>query len=253
MTALPMRTRALAAWALGAALFAPRADAAEGLTLRATTSLPRADIADGRAVGWRNVGVAAESEWIDADVKFASCLPAAEPRALEPDRSGCAVAPAATAAGGVPVHQIALTFKAPRSIESAPLIDLTLRQWRATAGSRAAGERNGGTVAELVVTQEMGGDFDTYVGYSVPVFSTNGPTRLRPSFGGVIWHWRPGARLELIADRGTGASTAIDRSVTLRFAAATSARNTRFAAWTTRSLDERTDAWRMGAGLEVTF
>ena len=63
-----------AAWALAALLVAPLA-AADSVDIRAVAGLPRAGLVDGQAMAWRNVGIVAESDWLDAEVKFASCLP----------------------------------------------------------------------------------------------------------------------------------------------------------------------------------
>ncbi len=254
MIGLSKRWHPFAAWALAAVFVAPSVDAADMVALRAVTDLPRAGIADGRAIAWRNVGIVAESDWLDAEVKFARCVPAANLPLVAFDRSDsdCASWTGALATGGRG-HQVALTFKAPRWGEGAPLVDLALRQWRAPSRAETGGEQRAGTVAELVVTQPLG-PFDTFAGYSVPVMSTNGSGQWRSTFAGVTWYAAPGTRLELIADRGVETTSArLDRTLTLRVAHATAARSMRIATWTTRALDDRTDPWQVGAGLEITF
>ena len=243
-----------AAWALAALLVAPLAEAADIVDVRAVTGLPRAGIVDGQAIAWRNVGIVAESDWLDAEVKFASCLPAATASLTPSDRSGSACAASAGAfASGNRGHELALTFKVPRWSEGAPLVDLALRSWRAPSRVATPGERRDGTVAELVVTQPLG-TIDTYLGYSTPVTQADAATRWRSAFAGVTWYAARGTRLDLVADRGVETSTAaIDRTLTLRLVHATAARSTRVAAWTTRALDDRTDPWQIGAGLDITF
>lgn len=243
-----------AAWALAALLLAPLAEAADSVDIRAVAGLPRAGIVDGRAIAWRNVGIVAESDWLDAEVKFASCLPGTTASLTPSDRSGsdCAVSTGALATGNRG-HELALTFKVPRWSEGAPLVDLALRSWRAPSRVAAPGERRDGTVAELVVTQPLG-TIDMYAGYSTPVTQADTATHWRSAFAGVTWYAARGTRLDLVADRGVETSTAlIDRTLTLRLVHATAARSTRVAAWTTRALDDRTDPWQIGAGFDITF
>jgi len=248
------RGPSLAAWALAALLVAPLAQAADSVDVRAVTGLPRAGITDGRSVAWRNIGILAESEWLDAEVKFASCLPAMTATLTPADRSAAACAAAVGAfAGGTQGHEFALTFKVPRWSGGAPLIDLALRSWRAPSRLATPAEQRDGTVAELVVTQPLGA-VDAYLGYSTSVTQAQDASHWRSTFAGITWYAARGTHLDLVLDRGVETSTAaIDRTLTLRFAHATAARGTRIAAWTTRALDDRGDPWRIGAGFDITF
>lgn len=243
-----------AAWALAALLVAPLADAADIVDIRAVAGLARAGIVDGHAIGWRNVGVVAESDWLDAEVKFASCLPGTTASLTPSGRSGSACAASVGAfATGNRGHELALTLKVPRWSEDAPLVDLAVRSWRAPSRVAVPGERRDGTVAEVLVTQPLG-TIDTYVGYSTPVAQADTATRWRSAFAGVTWYAARGTRLDLIVDRGVETSTAtIDRTLTLRFVHATATRSTRLAVWSTRALDDRSDPWQIGAGFDITF
>lgn len=249
-----LRGHPVAAWALAALLVAPPGGAADSVDIRAVTGLPHAGIADGQAVAWRNVGIVAESDWLDAEVKFASCLPAATAALTPADRPDvvCAVAAGAFASGNGG-HELALTLKVPRWSEGAPLVDLALRSWHAPSRVASPGERRGGTIAELVVTQSLGA-VDTYLGYSAPVMPAQDASRWRTTFAGVTWYATRDTRLDLVLERGMETSTAaIDRTLTLRLAHATAARGTRIATWTTRALDDRSDPWQVGAGFEIRF
>jgi len=248
------RQRPFAAWVLAALLVAPVSAASDLVAIRAVAGLPRAGLADGQAIAWRNVGIVAESEWLDAEVKIASCLPTIPTPTTPVDRPGSACAAAAGGlASGDLGQQFALTFKVPRWSEGAPLVDLALRSWRAPSRVGTPGERSDGSVAELVVTQPLRA-VDAFVGLSTPVTLANTASRWRSAFAGVTWYAAQGTRLEFVADRGEETATArIDRTITLRIVHAVAARNVRVAAWTTRALDDRTDAWQVGAGLEISF
>lgn len=248
------REHPFAAWALAALLVAPLSEAAELVAIRAVTGLPRVSVADGQALAWRNVGIVAESDLLDAEVTIASCLPGTTATFTPSDRSGSACAASAGAFATENLgHQFALTFKVPRWSEGAPFVDLALRSWRAPSRVGTTGEWRDGSAAELVVTQPLGA-VDTFIGFSTPVTLANDASRWRSVFAGVTWYAAQGTRLELVADRGEEASTAtIDRTITLRIVHAVAARNSRVAAWTTRALDDRTDAWRIGAGFEIAF
>ena len=244
----------VAAWMLAAVLTAPAAQASDIVDFRAVSGLPRAGIVDGQPIAWRNVGVRVESDWLDAEVKFGSCLPAATMALTPTDRSGSACAASAGAiANGNLGHELALTFKVPTWSEGAPLIDLGLRSWRMPSRVATPGERRDGTLAELVVTQLLG-TVDTYLGYSTPVMQADAASHWRSTFAGVTWYAAPGTRIDLVADRGVQTSTAtIDRTITLRLVHATPARGTRVAAWTTHAFDDRTDPWQVGAGFDIVF
>ena len=246
--------RPFAAWGLAALLVSPMSVANDIVDIRAVAGLPRAGFSDGQAIAWRNVGIAAESDLLDAEVKVASCLPAATTQPTPSDLSGSAcsasVGPFATGNLG---HQLALTFKVPRWSEGAPLVNLALRSWRAPSRVGTTGERRNGSAAELVVTQRQG-VVDTFIGFSMPVTLANAASHWRSAFAGVTWYAAQGTRLELVADRGEEATTAaIERTITLRFVHAVAGRNTRVSAWTTRALDDRTNAWQVGAGFDIAF
>jgi len=254
MTGAMHHKRPFGVWVLAALLVAPASEATDIVEIRAVAGLPRAGLADGQAIAWRHVGIVAESDLLDAEAKFASCLPATTTPLAPSDLSGpaCSASVGAFATGNLG-HQFALTFKLPRWSESAPLVDLALRSWRAPSRVGSAGARRDGSVAELVVTQPLGA-VDTFIGFSAPVTLANVTSRWRSAFAGVTWYAAQGTRVELVADRGVEATTAaIDRTITLRFVHALAERNTRFAAWTTRALDDRSDAWQVGAGFEIVF
>ena len=93
-----------AAWVLATLLVVPPAQAADSIDLRAVAGLPRAGIIDGQAVAWRNVGVVAESDWLAAEVKFASCLPGTAESMTPSNRSGSACAGSAGALAVIAGH-----------------------------------------------------------------------------------------------------------------------------------------------------
>ena len=246
--------RLFAAWVLAALLIAPASEAADIVAFRAVTGLPRAGLGEGQITAWRNVGVVAESDLLDAEVKIASCIPTPSvPRtSSDPSGSACAI-PGDEFANGYLNQQFAVTFKVPRWSEGAPLVDLSLRSWRGPSHVGTPDARRNGSVAELVATQPFG-SVDTFVGYSTPVALGNSASGWRSAFAGVTWYMEQGTRLEFVADRSQSASTAaIDRTLTLRIVHAMPARNARFAAWTTRALDDRVDTWQVGAGFEIAF
>jgi hypothetical protein len=246
--------RPFAAWALAALLVAPVAVATDIVDIRAVAGLPRTGLADGQAIAWRNVGIVAESDLLDAEVKIANCLATSSAPLTPSDRSGspCAASTDAFANGNLG-YQFAVTFKVPRWSKGAPLVDLALRSWRASPRVGTSGERRDGSIAELVVTQPLG-VVDTFIGFSTPITLANGGSRWRSAFAGLTWYAAQGTRLEFVADRGEEAATArIDRTITLRIVHAVPARNARVAAWTTRALDDRNDAWQVGAGFEFAF
>ena len=243
-----------AAWVLAALLVAPVSDATDIVEISAVAGLPRAGLADGQATVWRNVGIVAESDLLSAEVKIVSCLPTPSTLRTPSDPSGSAcAAPAGETANGNLGQQFAVTFKVPRWSEGAPLVDLSLRSWRGSSRVGTTDARRDGSVAELVATQPLG-PVDTFVGYSTPVALGNAASGWRSAFAGVTWYVAQGTRLEFVADRGQSASTAaIDRTLTLRIVHAMPARNARFATWTTRALDDRANAWQVGAGFEIAF
>jgi len=246
--------RPFAAWGLAALLVSPMSVATDIVDIRAVVGLPRAGFVDGQATAWRNVGIAAESDLLDAEVKIASCLPATSTQLTPADLSGSAcsasVGPFVTGNIG---HQLALTFKMPRWSESAPLVNLALRSWGAPSRVGTTGERRGGSAAELVVTQRQG-VVDSFIGFSMPIMPAHAASGWRSAFAGVTWYGAQGSRLELVADRAAEAATAaIDRTITLRFVHTAAGRNTRVSAWTTRALDDRTNTLQVGAGFDIVF
>ena len=247
------RQRPFAAWVLAALLAAPAAGATDIVDVRAVAGLPRAGLVDGRAVAWRNVGIVAESDLLDAEVRIASCLPPGSAPLTPADRSdsGCGAAIGAFADGNLG-HEFALTFKVPRWSEGAPVVDLTLRSWRAMPHVGISAERRDGSAGELLVTQPLGA-IDAFAGFSTSMGFANAASRGRSAFAGVTWYAARRTRLELVADRAEDAATAtVDRTLTLRILH-TAAGNARIAAWTTRALDDPTGAWRVGAGLEIAY
>ena len=246
--------RLFPAWVLAALLAAPAAEATDVVVVRAVADLPRAELHGGQVTAWRNVGIVAESDLLDAEVKIASCVPApSAPRtSSNPSGSTCAT-PDGESANGDLGQQFAVTFKVPRWSEDAPLFDLSLRSWRGSLRVGTSDPRRDGSVAELVATQPLGA-VDAFVGYSTPVALGNAASGWRSAFAGVTWYVAQRTRLEFVADRGQSASTAaLDRTLTLRIVHAMPARNARFAAWTTRALDDRADGWQVGAGFEIAF
>jgi len=239
---------------MAAALFAPLSPAADLVDVRAFAGLPRAGIVAGRALAWRNIGVVAESDLVDAEVRVATCARSPAPMAWSTDGSNSSCPDAAgIATPGELGHQYGLTFKLPRWHGQAPFIDLALRSWRTPLRDPAARDSGAGSSAVLVVTQPLR-SFDAIFGYSMPMTSFAGDGIWRSAFAGLAWHAAPATTFELIADRGVERTTgALDRSLTLRIAHATPARAGRVSAWATRAVDDPTDAWRVGVGLEVFF
>jgi hypothetical protein len=254
MTSISHRGLHFAAWVLAVLLTAPPAAATDDVDVRVVTGLPRVGIAESQTIAWRSIGVLVESNWLDAEMKFASCLPVTTIPVVPADRPGSACSvPAGALTRGDRGHSLALTFKVPRGSDGAPLVDLALRSWRAPTQGAMAGGRRDGTVAELVVTQPVG-TMDTFLGYSTPVTQAQAASPWRSTFAGITWYAAPGTRFDLVADRGVDTTTAtIDRTLTLRLAHVTAARNTRFTAWTTRAIDDRRDPWQVGGGIEVAF
>ena len=60
--------RPFAAWGLAALLVAPVSAATDIVDVRAVAGLPRAGLANGQAIAWRNVGIVAASDLLDAEV-----------------------------------------------------------------------------------------------------------------------------------------------------------------------------------------
>ena len=248
-----VRRSAVLATAL--ALLAPPSPASDLVDVRTVVGLPQTSLIAGRALVRRNVGIVAESEFLDAEMEFTRCVPStsAVPVSGDAADAACASSPDADAAGGLG-HQFGLTFKVPQWRDDAPLIDLTLRSWHAAPLEvRSSNERGTGSTAGLTVTQPLG-SIDAMLGYAVPVASSYTGGNWRSTFAGFAWHSGRGTTLEFIADRGVEATTgAIDRTLTLKISHVLPARGARLAAWSTRALDDPADRMRIGVGLDLAF
>jgi hypothetical protein len=196
----------------------------------------------------------AESQFVDAEVGVASCLPSPSTPVTVSDRVGtaCNASVDDFADSGLS-HQFAMTLKLPRWRDGFPFVDLTLRGWRGAPISDTRGEHQDGSGAELVVTQTLGA-VDALLGYSTPVSLVRRTGGWRSTFAGLTWYAARGTRLEVVADRAQDVTTAtIDRTITLRLLHGTSDRSGRVTAWAIRALDDRATAWQFGAGFEVAF
>lgn len=240
---------ATVAVATAAALFASRSPAADIVDVSARAGLPRASVVDGRAVAWRNVSVLAESDLFDVEARVASCLPSVSAD-FTGKASGCATATPLDTRGGLG-HMFALTYKVPRWHAGAPLVDATLRTWRAPLPNNATGARDRGTGGTLLITQPLG-PLDAIAGYALPLERVRAAGSWRTTFAGVAWRARSGISVELLTDRDEEvASGTIERTLTLRIARAAAASDLRFSAWAARALDNPSDRWRAGVGLEL--
>ncbi len=246
--------RSSSALAMAAALFAPPSPASDLVAVRAVAGLPQAGIAADRALVWRNVGVVAESDLVDVEAKIATCSsgPAEIPSGIDNAGATCN-GPSGFAVDAGLGRQFRATLKIPRWHTDAPFVDLTLRSWRSTTALSNSHGRATGSAAELAVTHPLG-PVDAYYGYSTPLASFGAQGIWRSAFAGLSWQAAQGTTLEFVADRGTETATgAIDRLLTLRILHAATARGIRFAAWTTRAVDDRADAIRVGIGLDYAF
>lgn len=240
--------------AMAAALFAPPSPATDLVNVRAVTGLPRVGSTAGGATVWRNFGVVAETDLIDAEVKVATCssAPPALPKRIG-NASGSCGGPSETETDGGMGQQLRATLKIPRWHSDAPLIDVTLRSWRSQARLSDGRERSSGSTAEVAVTHELG-PVDAFYGISTPLASSVAQGAWRSAFAGLSWRPSPGTTLEFVADKGIEAATGtIDRTLTLRILRTSKPGGIRYAAWATRALDDRAEAMRVGLGLDYAF
>ena len=210
----------------------------------AFAGLPHAAWVGGRPIGWRNVGVRGSGEWFDAELRLAKCLSMGAPP-LQHDAIECTDGPVG---GG---HRAEVTLKVPRWAESAPLVDVTLRQWRNGSTDATRVLARSGAAADVVLTQPWGA-WDAFAGVTAPI--GNPAERWRATFVGVTWRTARGTGIEATVTRDVErASGIVDRAVTLRVSHAWRAAGARVGAWMTRAVDDRVNPWQLGAGLEVTF
>ena len=256
MMGTSQRELPFAAWALAALLVTPLAAAADSVDIRAVAGLPHAGLAGGQAVAWRNVGIVAESDWLDAEVKFASCLPTPSTPRTPSDSLGSACA---AAAGAI------------RQWQPGPSVRIDA-QGTPLERRRAPGRPGAAQLARTVARRDAGrasamarrpnwwsrsrwAGVETFAGYSDAGRAGAGAraagARRSPA--------SPGTRREAPASSSSSiavwrASTAtIDRTLTLRLVQATAAHSARITVWTIRALDDRTDPWQIGAGLDIGF
>ena len=245
-------TRRFALLVIAAALITPPSMASELIALRPLAGLPNIGISDGQEVAWRRVGIVAESELIDVQATISTRLASlpGTPLALGVN-SACAEAACETAGTELGRH-LGLTFKIPRWHPEAPLIDVVLRRWTAQSTLAPDGEPSTGTAAGLEFTQPAG-PLDALLGFSTPIRAGN-ESRWTSGFAGLAWHAGRGTTFEFVVERSVEArSGVVDRMLTMRIFHAMPSRGTRLVAWTTRSLDNRSDALRAGAGIDLSF
>lgn len=246
-------TRCSSLLATAAALFSPLSPAADLVDVRAVAGLPQAGSPAGGATAWRRFGVVAESDFVDAEVRVATCSsPAPAFPANIGNASGSCGTPSGTGTDGGMGQQFRATLKLPRWYADAPLIDVTLRKWRSQARFTDKRELSSGSAVEIAVTHDMG-SFEAFYGYSMPLASSVAQGAWQSGFAGLSWRPTPGTTLEFVADRGTETATGtIDRTLTLRIAHAAK-HGVRFSAWATRALDDRAEFMRAGLGLDYAF
>lgn len=246
--------RCSCAVAMVAMLFSPPSPASDLVDIRAVVGLPQAGSTAGGVTTWRNFGVVAESDLVDAEVKVATCSSA--PAGFSTNignASGACSAPSGIGTDGGIGQQLRATLKLPRWHADAPFIDVTLRNWRSQAQLSDRRERTSGSAAEVAVTHALG-LVDAFYGYSTPLASSGAQGAWQSAFAGVSWRPAPGTSLEFVADRGREVATGtIDRTLTLRIAHTSKRGGIRFAAWTTRALDDRAEGVRVGLGLDYAF
>jgi hypothetical protein len=248
--------RPLVLLTLAAALLAPPPALGAAIDVRAVAGLPRISSgANGQVIAWRNIGVRAESEWIDAEVRVPTCLAVTpRPRGRDDDSTvscGGTDDRSSWFTGGD--HQTSITFKVPRRDDRLPWVDLSVRQWRSTLIDGSEATRKDGTAGTVVLTQPLAA-IDAIAGYEVPLKSSADSGRWRTLFIGLAWRSAVGVAVEIVGERGVErASGAIDRALTLRLAHRFDATGARIAAWSTRSFDDPQNAWRLGLGVEFPF
>lgn len=240
---------------LTAALLAASPAGAESIDFRVTAGLPRAGIADGRALAWRNVRLVAQADWVDVEIKTPGCIlsnPGSGHPGTDPGSAGCLDGSVDFASAGAG-SQYAITFKVPQWQANSPLLDIAFRRMQAVARADDASLRTQGVSAEIVLTQPVG-QFDLLAGLVLPVASGRFTAGGRGAFAGVAWQLARGTSLEFIAEAGEQPGTPVlDRALTVRFTHALRAKGLRVAAWTTHTQNDGFDPWRAGVGVEYTY
>lgn len=240
--------------AMAAALLPPPSAASDVVDVRAVAGLPQARPSAGGMTAWRNFGVVAESDLIDAEVRIATCSPA--PSGVSADignTGGACSGPSGTGTDGGMGQQLSATIKLPRWHADVPYIDVTVRNWHSQARLSERRTATTGSAVEVAATHALG-PLDAFFGYSVPFASSRAQGAWQSAFAGLSWRPVPGTTFEFVADGGRETGTgAIDRTLTLRIAHAPRRGGVRFAAWATRALDDRAEPMRVGLGLDYAF
>ena len=241
---------------LTAALLATPPASAAPIDFQGIAGLPRAGTgANGSSLVWRNLGLRAQSEWIDAEITVPTCL------AITPLASGRgdSHAPACQGVEAIPSpivsgdHDASITFKVPRWDDRFPWVDLSLRQWRLALIDGPGRTGRSGATGAVVLRQPLAG-VDGIVGYEQPVSAAVDSSRWRTLFVGLAWRSSAGVALEIIGERrAERASGAVDRSLELRLARRFDIAGARVLAWGTRSFDAAPRGWRSGVGMEFPF
>lgn len=251
----PSMWRLIASVALTATMLAVSSADASPVDFRVTVGLPRVSNVDGSARAWRQVGLVAETDWADVEVKVPACVmvnPGSGRPGPSPGPAGC-VDPnvdVATVAGG---YQYAVTFKLPQWNANGPLVDVALRQMQAASQVEDVSLRIPGLGADITLTQPVG-NVDLLSGLLLPVTSGNLTAGGRSAFAGIAWQLAPGTSLTFIVDASEQAWTgARDRALTVRFIHLSRAKSVRLAAWATRAEGDGFGPWRAGLGLEYTY
>lgn len=247
--------RSIASVALTATLLAVSSADASPVDFRATVGLPRVSGVDGSARAWRQVGLVAETDWADFEIKVPSCIlanPGSGRSGPNPGSAGCldANVDVATAAVG---YQYAVTFKVPQWNASGPLLDIAFRQLQSASRGEDMSLRARGLGAEITLTQPIS-NIDLLAGFLLPVAPGKFTEGGRGAFVGIAWQLARGSSLELLADAGEQTWTGLrDRSLTVRFTHSWRAKDLRLAAWATRTQGDGIGPWRAGVGLEYSY
>lgn len=206
-----------------AALNAPPCAASEPVDLRTFAGLPSVTAGGREAVATRPIGVQVESDLVDVGATVFTRAALRQPLSFAlATHPACGDACDDRTSLG---HDIALTIKIPRLNAGAPWIDVVVRRWSTQPAFASNASRSSGTTAGITVTQPVG-SIDVLLGFSTPV---GAPV----SQGG----W---------TSEHAG-------SPTMRLAYVAAARNMRLGVWGTRSLDDRVDPMRLGAGIDFSF
>jgi hypothetical protein len=223
--------------------------------VRSFAGAPRVAVSGGRLLAWRNVGVIAESDIVDVEAKIAACSTRSASAAIDFSGGAGTSCPAgfASGAGAAPSHEFGTTLKIPRWHEDAPLVDVTVRNWRPPLRTSAGRASATGSAATASVTHFVG-PFEASYGYTTPLASASAPEKWRSAFAGISWRSATGATIEFVADRGRDAATGqVDRTFTLRLLHAGTVRGLRLAAYATFAPDDPTGARRAGVGIDYAF